>query len=97
MRALINLQSYELAKLAGDPIVSSVQAVSSAHNEIVDRFRRIIDTDVPRLQREASGHYEMRDFLLERMRKADAVVAEFERADVCEFRACDQPVSESLL
>lgn len=98
MRALISLQLYELAKAAGDPMVASVQAVSSAHSEIVDRFRRIIDTDVPRLQRESSGHYEMKDFLVEPLRKSDAFVAEFERTDACEFRACDQQVThfESL-
>ena len=89
VRALLGLQWFDEAKRAIEPLLERCQEVSGTHNEIVDRFRRIIETDIPRAQRKAEGHYDMLDAHVE---EADEFAAEFDRADAYEFRPCETPV-----
>lgn len=92
MRALIGLQLFDQAKLSIDSLLECTQDVSSTYNEILDRFRRILDYDIPRLQNEVEGNYDMFDFLTRRAQRSDDFLAEFERQNVCEFRQCEQQV-----
>jgi tetratricopeptide (TPR) repeat protein len=92
MRALIGLQLFDQAKLSADPLVECSPDVSTTHNEIADRFRRILDIDIPRLQSEAEGNYDMYDLLTRRVKRNDEFCAEFERQGVCEFRQCEKSV-----
>ena len=91
VRALLGLQLFDEAKRAIEPLLERCQEVSATHNEIVDRFRRIIETDIPRAQRKAEGHYDMLDAHVE---EADEFAAEFDRAEDYEFRPCETPVWE---
>jgi tetratricopeptide (TPR) repeat protein len=92
MRALIGLQLFDQAKLSIDSLLECTQDARSTSNEIVERFRRILDCDIPRLQSEAEGNYDMFDLMSGRMRRSDEFSAEFERENVCEFRQCEKPV-----
>jgi hypothetical protein len=92
MRALIGLQLFDQAKLSIDSLLECSD-VSLTRNEIVDRFRRILDCDIPRLQSEAEGNYDMFDLLTGRTKRSDEFCAEFERQNVSEFRQCDKPVN----
>ena len=96
MRALLGLQLFDQAKLSIDPLIDCSADASITHNEIVDRFRRILDTDIPRLQSEAEGNYDMYDLLTRQVKRNDEFCAEFERHGVCEFRQCEQPVRHSI-
>ncbi|CAF1128138.1 unnamed protein product [Adineta ricciae] len=89
MRALIGLQLFDQARLAINSLLEYTQDVASS-NEILDRFRRILDCDIPRLQNEVDGKYDMFDLLTNRNKRSDDFLAEFERANVCEFRQCEE-------
>jgi tetratricopeptide (TPR) repeat protein len=92
MRALIGLQLFDQAKLSIDSVLEFTQDASSSYNEIVERFRRILESDIPRLQSETEGNYDMFDLMSGRTRRSDESCAEFERQNVCEFRQCEKPV-----
>lgn len=94
MRALLGLQSFDKAKLSINSLLEFTQDDSS-YNEIVERFRRILECDIPRLQNEAEGNYDMFDLMSGRPRRPDEFCAEYERQNVCEFRQCDKPVKNS--
>ncbi|UJR15788.1 hypothetical protein I4U23_002720 [Adineta vaga] len=89
MRALIGLQLFDQAKLSIGSLLECTQDVSSS-NEILDRFRRILDCDIPRLQNEIQGNYDMFELLTNRNKRSDEFLAEFERQGVCEFRQCEK-------
>ncbi|CAF0794077.1 unnamed protein product [Rotaria sp. Silwood1] len=91
LRALIGLQLYDEAKLSIHSLVECAQDVSSGYHEIIDRFRRILDSDIPRLENEANGNYDMFDLMTGRTRRSDEFCAEFERENVYEFRQCEKP------
>ena len=93
VRALIGLQLYDQAKLLINSLLECTQDILPTYSEIIDRFRRILDTDIPRLQNEAQGNYDVFDLMTKRTRKFDEFYAEFERKEVLEFRQCDKPVS----
>jgi tetratricopeptide (TPR) repeat protein len=93
MRALIGLQLFDQAKLTIDSVLECIQDTPSTHNEILERFRRILECDIPRLQNEAQGNYDMFDLMSARTRRSDEFFADFERQNVCEFRQCEKPVS----
>ncbi|CAF3928624.1 unnamed protein product [Adineta steineri] len=90
MRALIGLQLFDEAKLSPDSLLECIQDVSS-YNEILDRFRRILESDIPCLQKEAEGNYDMYEILSGRVKRSDGFLAEFERQNVYEFRQCEKP------
>lgn len=93
MRALIGLQRYDEAKSSVDPLLPRTDDSTATHNEIVERFRRMIDIDIPRLQAEANGQYNMVEFLRDEMKRSDEFSAEFELANAFEFRPCPEPVT----
>lgn len=90
MRALIGLQMYDEAKSSIDPLLPGRDDLTSTHNEIVERFRRIIDVDIPRLQTEANGQYKMTEFLNDQNKRTDEFSAEFELPNAFEFRLCSK-------
>jgi tetratricopeptide (TPR) repeat protein len=92
MRALIGLQLFDQAKLSIDSLLECTQDTSSGYNELVERFRRILECDIPRLQNEAKGYYDMLDLMSGRSRRSDEFCADFERENVYEFRQCEKPV-----
>ena len=97
MRALLGLQLYDQAKLAIDSILECTQDASSTSNELVEHFRRILENDIPRLQREAQGNYDMFDLMSGKTKRIDEFCAEFERTNVYEFRQCEDPVGIKLI
>lgn len=97
MRALIGLQRYEEAKSSIHPLLPGQDELGATRSEIIDRFRRIIEIDIPRLQNEANGQYNMIEFLNERATRNDEFPAEYERSGAYEFRPCDQPVNSRFV
>lgn len=92
LRALIGLQLYDEAKLSIHSLVEYTQDASATYAEIIDRFRRILDHDIPRLENEAKGNYDIYDLMTGQSKRTDEFCAEFEREDVYEFRPCENPV-----
>ena len=92
MRALIALQLYDQAKISIDSVSECTQETASNNTELGERLRRILDSDIPRLQEEAQGNYDMWNLISGRTRRTDEICAEFERENVYEFRQCDRPV-----
>ena len=91
MRALLGLQLFDEAKRSIEPLLERCQEASATRNDIVDRFRRIVETDIPRAQRRAEGHYDMLDAHVE---ETDEFATEFDRAEAYEFRPCQTPVRD---
>ncbi|CAM4932981.1 unnamed protein product [Rotaria socialis] len=90
LRALIGLQQYEQAKLSIHSLVECTQDVACQYNEIIDRFRRILNSDIPRLENESQGNYDVFDLMSGRTKRSDEFCAEFERQNVYEFRQCEK-------
>lgn len=91
MRALIALQFYDQAKLSIDSVFQCTQENTSGNGELAERLQTISECDIPRLQKEAIGDYDMWKFISKQTRRSDESHAEFERENVWEFRQCDQP------
>ena len=92
LRALIALQAYEEAKSSLELFFRLPNAIASSNIGIVNRFRRIIQTDIPNLQEESKGNYDMIQLINDRTSLREDDHAEFELKDAFVFRACDQPV-----
>ncbi|CAF2041222.1 unnamed protein product [Rotaria magnacalcarata] len=90
LRALIGLQQYEQAKLSIHSLVECTQDVACQYNEIIDRFRRILNSDIPRLENESQGNYDMFELMSGRTKRSDEFCAEFERQNIYEFRQCEK-------
>lgn len=97
LRALIGLQFYDQAKSSIHSLVAHTQDVASQYNEIIDRFRRILETDIPRLENEVRGNYNMFDLISGRGRKLDDYTAEFELENAYEFRPCEKAVRDIIV
>lgn len=97
MRALIALQFYDQAKLSIDSVFQCTQENTSRSGELAERLQTISECDIPRLQKQAKGEYDMWHLISKQTRRSDESYAEFERDNVCEFRQCEKPVREIFL
>ena len=95
MRALIGLQLFDQARLSINSLLECTDVLT--RSELVDRFRRILDFDIPRLQNEVEGNFDMYDLLTGQTKRSDEFCAEFERPNVMEFRQCDKPVKDFFI